>query len=200
MDKMIDKIVTDITELRKLSSPTDVQKCVELNIFNRLEAALKASPIHGLGLAAIQLGIPIQAAIIRIPPNKGPSKQWECQNGLSLNLINPRIEERNGLYLFENEGCLSFPGKYVKTRRHWEITASDDYNNRRYVLTGIEAAVFQHEIDHTNYGLTILDRMQKPIMRETEKIGRNERCEICDIKYKNHKPETFNNHATTDKQ
>ena len=54
------------------------------------------------GLAASQIGINKAIAIIRLP-------------GYSLDLINPIIVEQSDPFIFNGEGCMSYPG------RHWNV-------------------------------------------------------------------------------
>ncbi len=84
-------------------------------------------------------------------------------------LINPEVEDMDDEFVNPNEGCLSFPGKKVSTRRFREITIKN-FDGRK-MFTGLEAIITQHEIDHLN-GLTIFDRTTNPF----PKTGRNEPC------------------------
>lgn len=132
-------IVSDLKILRQKSqdvTPEEVPTIVQM-----LELALQTSKRKGLGLAAIQIGIAKRVAIVRM-------------SSLSLDLVNPIIEDKSEPFRFKQEGCLSVVCD-VDTRRYREIVLNN--NGRRAALTGLEACVVQHEIDHLN-GLTILDR------------------------------------------
>ena len=134
------KIITDIVYLKQKSIPIDSLHLIP-TIIKDLEDSLKE--VKGIGLTAIQIGIPLQVAIIRIP-NKEP-----------INLYNPKIIEKSDPIKF-NERCLSVPGLDIITRRY-ENVFWENGDGRKYASYGIEAIVVQHEIDHIN-GLTILDR------------------------------------------
>ena len=75
----MDKIITDVGILRQVSRETTVKECIDLDIFNRLDHALKNSSVPGIGLAAIQIGVPIRAGIIRI----------ESKPKFNVNILNP---------------------------------------------------------------------------------------------------------------
>ena len=124
-------------------------------LFSALESELKNSQIPGVGLAAVQIGQLKRAAIIRTETAK-------------LDMFNPVIESREGS-IVHPEGCLSFPGVTRSIRRSQEVTIRNG-DGRRFVFTGFEAIVAQHEIDHMD-GITIVDQP-----RAAEKIGRNKLC------------------------
>lgn len=133
------KIITDITYLKQKSKP--ILQSTLSGLVKDLENSLEKH--KGIGLTAIQIGIPLQVAIIRIP-NKEP-----------MNLYNPKIIKKQDPIKF-NERCLSLPGLDILTRRYNHIVF-DNGDGQRYSADGIEAIVVQHEIDHMN-GKTILDR------------------------------------------
>ena len=143
-NKMI--IVTDEKQLRTKSYQTTVEECLSHNVFGLLQETLREH--GGLGLAAIQIGIPLRACIIQAKLNT------------PIKMINPKIERQDDPIKVEGEGCLSFPGFYVDTWRynHSVISWTDENNKfQRAVFTGLEAVIAQHEIDHMN-GVLLTDR------------------------------------------
>lgn len=128
-------IITDITLLKQKSLPVGFWESKK--IIKDLEDTLKNTKI-GIGLTAIQIGIPKQVSIIRLPNFK-------------LNLINNKIIEQSDLIRFP-ESCLSLPGLKIDTRRYNYVKLD---NGKLY--KGLVAVCIAHEIDHQN-GLTILDR------------------------------------------
>lgn len=165
-------IITDTDKLRKPCREA-LPKEVE-DTLRQLEAELKLYST-GIGLAANQIGLDVKVAIIRIPDKE------------KIDLINPKIIEHSKEIVFYQESCLSLPDlkKPVTTQRYKEITIENGFDKGRYVLYGQEAIVFQHEYDHL-CGKLILDRKAQPYQRQSRKIGRNERCATCDVKYKRH--------------
>lgn len=92
---------------------------------------------NGVGLAAPQLGIGLQLAVIKVGET-------------SLVLINPRIVEREGTATL-TEGCLSLPGLRTGVKRAHKVTfTTEDHNHEPFVYTveGMLARAVQHETDH----------------------------------------------------
>jgi len=96
----------------------------------------------GVGLAAIQIGIPVRVGIIRTPK-------------LKLDLVNAEIISGSEMHPVQ-EGCLSFPGEFIIVNRMKNILVRNE-DGRIYELSEFEAQAIQHEIDHFN-GLTMFDR------------------------------------------
>lgn len=99
----------------------------------------------GVGLAACQVGIDKQLAVIDIG------------EGL-IKLINPIIVKKEGCESQE-EGCLSIPEAAIKVKRAKKVAI--EYLNEhgeavKIVAQGLLARVLQHEIDHL-YGKLIID-------------------------------------------
>lgn len=134
-----------------------------LIIWGELEKILDKTE-GSAGISAIQMGLPKKVALIKY-------------DGKTYKLLNTTILEKNGEFIFKNEGCLSFPGVFKNTVRCLSIKVQDENLGTFLVDINTDKAlpiVFQHEVDHMD-GLTIFDRMQKPIKREP-KIGRNKPC------------------------
>ncbi|MFK4466611.1 peptide deformylase [Bacillus sp. RC252] len=93
----------------------------------------------GVGLAAPQVGVSLQVAVVDIGDDTG-----------KIELINPVILEKRGEQVGP-EGCLSFPGLYGEVERADYIKVRAQ--NRRGKIFLLEADDFlaraiQHEIDH----------------------------------------------------
>lgn len=104
---------------------------------------------HALGLAMPQIGISKRAFVAFF---KGEVRI--C--------INPRIWDAKGT-IKGTEGCLSLPGESGIVARHKKITAlyTDENGNRKSMeLKDLDAAVFQHELDHLN-GILISSKFIK---------------------------------------
>lgn len=114
----------------------------------------------GIGLAAIQVGKPIQALVINLADEEGIQNKADL-----LEIINPKIIKANGEQTYQ-EGCLSVPGFYEDVKRAENIVLK--YQNRKgesceLKADGLLAVCIQHEIDHLNGHLFI------------ERIGYNKR-------------------------
>lgn len=122
---------------------------------------------NGVGLAAQQVGVPVQLCVVDITGVKDrPSKMWidgdpvEPEDHMPLVLINPKISlsgrERSG-----NEGCLSFPGMSGEVTRPEKVLveAMDAEGNQiKFEATGLLSRAVQHEFDHLQ-GVLYVDRM-----------------------------------------
>lgn len=124
----------------------------------------------GIGLAAPQIGIAKNIAIVRL----GTSKD------LQINLVNPIITAGFDPKIFRQEGCLSFPGKVEDTTRFSEIHLTNRYlNSENLIITGLLSVVCQHEVDHLNSKLFIDYAIPKiDIAPKKVKVGPNDPC-LC---------------------
>ncbi|EJF83492.1 peptide deformylase [Bartonella elizabethae Re6043vi] len=139
--------------LREISKPIEhfdaaLQKLAD----DMLETMYRAK---GIGLAAIQIGIPLRMLVMDISPNEEPKNP--------LVIINPEIlwlsEERN-IY---KEGCLSIPDYFAEVERPKRLRVR--YQNREGKQTEIEAddllaTCLQHEMDHLD-GRLFIDYISK---------------------------------------
>lgn len=161
-------VTNDKTYLSQVSEPVSSPE-EALSILEKLLAEIKLYP-DSAGLSAIQIGIPKRAFIAR------------RDSGLDFEYwVNPTIEEYEPETLEYVEGCLSFPGRSVLTRRSRQIHVTtqslENWETKKYVLFGVESIVFQHEFDHLN-GILMFERgieFNAPISAEP-KIGRNDKC------------------------
>ena len=107
---------------------------------------------NGIGLAAIQVGVPLRVLIINLSDEEGVQKKEDL-----IEVINPVILETKGSTTY-TEGCLSVPEYYDDVERaEWvKVEFYDRFGNKKIVETdGLLAIAFQHEIDHLNGHLFI---------------------------------------------
>jgi peptide deformylase len=160
---MASKIVTYPDDvLRKVSAEVNENTGEELiRAIEDLWTVVSKSST-GVGLAAIQIGIPIRLFVM-----------WPNRKGPPQFVANPRyLEPSNQATIEMMEGCLSFPGVFEKVRRFPEVKVAYDavgYDfGTRYVtidpvektLTGFEAHIFQHESDHLD-GVVFIDYLDE---------------------------------------
>jgi peptide deformylase len=126
----------------------------------------------GIGLAAPQIGIAKDIAIVRLPK-------------INLNLVNARLKKGFDPALFQEEGCLSFPGRVEDTTRFQEVYVTDNLvEPYQFVATGLLAVVCQHELDHLSSVLFMDRKVPKPVtIVKVNKVGPNEKCP-CGSGYK----------------
>ncbi len=105
----------------------------------------------GVGLAAPQVGIPLQVVVIELPEDEGNI----------IILINPEIVKTSGEHEV-SEGCLSLPGYRGELIRAETVTVKGRDRNGKQVRIkgeGLLAQALQHEIDHIN-GVVYVDRLE----------------------------------------
>lgn len=106
---------------------------------------------EGVGLAAIQIGIPLRIFVI------DPTFAGGTKSDPALVFINPVIESAEEP-VREEEGCLSLPGVFIPVERfnRTRIRAMS-LNGTMFEMegTGLLSRAFQHEIDHLNGKLII---------------------------------------------
>jgi peptide deformylase len=114
----------------------------------------------GIGLAAIQVGIPKRVLVIDLqePEEEGgePVKDPRV-------FINPEILEHSDQEVPYTEGCLSVPDQFADVDRPDRIRARWlDENGKQHeeVIEGLLATCLQHEMDHLE-GIVFLDRISR---------------------------------------
>ena len=100
--------------------------------------------VNGIGLAATQIGVAKQVAVIDISPEKNEP----------LVIVNPAIQILDPSKTEDyDEGCLSVPGFFEKISRPSEIKLTyQDLNGKKQEIKpeGLLTKVVQHELDHLN--------------------------------------------------
>ena len=130
-------------------------------IDNMIETLREA---NGVGLAAPQVGQPIQLAVIlTLPEEDDEGNEIEDTRELFV-IINPEIFWRSKEMTKGIEGCLSIPGYVGEVERHESIRVrGQDRHGRKLRLRLYDwtARIFQHEIDHLN-GELYIDKLTGP--------------------------------------
>lgn len=138
--------------LRLKGEPVDSFGKYLHELLDDLTDTMRAAP--GVGLAAPQLGVPLQACVIEV-------------SGQLHELVNPKIVRSEGEDR-DLEGCLSLPGyvAYV-TRKDQVWVVAQNRHGKRIKLNGraLMARAVQHELDHLAGKLYIdyLDSMDELI-------------------------------------
>ena len=123
---------------------------------------------RGIGLAAQQVGVPLQVTVIDVREALDrPStleldgKPADVNQIMPLVLINPKVTPV-GKPAEGPEGCLSFPEMYADITRPEtvDVEALDENGERiKFRAGGLLARAVQHEVDHLN-GILFIDRMK----------------------------------------
>ena len=150
-------IRTIITEpnklLRQVSKPVNqVGKEEQKLMKDMLETMYAAS---GIGLAAIQVGIPKRIIVMDIckEENKKEPRYF----------VNPIIKNKDPLKATYEEGCLSVPNQFADIDRPSKCEVEYlDYNGQKQLLKaeGLLATCIQHEMDHLE-GILFIDYLSK---------------------------------------
>ncbi|KKP68777.1 MAG: Peptide deformylase [Candidatus Moranbacteria bacterium GW2011_GWE1_35_17] len=102
---------------------------------------------NGMGLAAPQIGKSIRLCVIE-------------HQGETYVLINPKITSHSNIKLKNEEGCLSFPGKFIPVERFETVQVRylDEKGKKcKIKAQNLLARAFQHEIDHLD-GIVFINR------------------------------------------
>jgi peptide deformylase len=122
---------------------------------------------NGVGLAAQQVGVPVQLAIVDVAGiDDRPSAMWingqevKLEEHMPMTLLNPELalskEKESG-----TEGCLSFPEMSAEIVRASGVRCKAkllDGRDVEFEASGLLARALQHEVDHL-HGVLFIDRM-----------------------------------------
>jgi peptide deformylase len=122
----------------------------------------------GVGLAAPQIGLGVQLAIIE--DREQYQSSWSAEQLRARRrvpipfrvLINPELETDDGAQVEFFEGCLSVAGYIAQVPRHTRVRVRylDEHGEIQIIQAeGWFARILQHEIDHLN-GALYIDRMK----------------------------------------
>ena len=150
--------------LRQLAAPFDGQLSdAELGqLIDLMRSVMHKAP--GVGLAAPQLGIPLQLAVLEdqfdVDPEVAAVRGREPLPFFAM--LNPPYQPSGGSTVAFYEGCLSLNGLQAAVIRpeavRLDFTAPDGTRQQRE-FTGWQARIVQHETDHL-HGILYLDRAE----------------------------------------
>ena len=139
--------------LREVSRPVGTVDSHVKKLWDDMLETMYRAP--GIGLAAIQVGVPQRLLVIDLAKDGEPKTP--------LFVANPEITWASEAQSDYEEGCLSIPEYYEMVTRPAEIKVR--YLNRsgepsEIHATGLMATCLQHEIDHLN-GVLFIDHISK---------------------------------------
>jgi peptide deformylase len=140
-------VTTDRKILSVVSSETTMEEIIQLDLVAKLKEACESAWTGGVGLSAIQIGIPIRAA-------------WYKWQGKDEILINPKVVRVVMRPKMVAESCLSIPNRKFAVKRAIKIKYMNDGKMR--TARGLRAQIIQHEIDHMN-GILVSDRAESEV-------------------------------------
>tara|TARA_B100000676_G_scaffold270821_1_gene287778 strand:+ start:47 stop:571 length:525 start_codon:yes stop_codon:yes gene_type:complete len=139
--------------LRQVSLPVEkVGKEEQILMDDMLETMYEAK---GIGLAAIQVGVPKRIIVMDIGKDNKEKKP--------MYFVNPIIKNKNSEHSTYEEGCLSVPNQFAEIDRPSTCEIDYlDYNGNKKTLkaSGLLATCIQHEMDHLE-GILFIDYLSK---------------------------------------
>ena len=148
------KILTEPNKiLRQKSLPVEKVDKELQQLMNDMLETMYAAP--GIGLAAIQVGVPKRIIVLDIASKDEPKNP--------MYFINPEIVEKSDANSTYEEGCLSVPGQFAEIDRPSTCVVEYlDYDGKKQILNaeGLLATCIQHEMDHLE-GILFIDYLSK---------------------------------------
>ncbi|SMC83331.1 peptide deformylase [Novosphingobium sp. B1] len=128
----------------------------------------------GIGLAAIQVGVPLRVLVIDLQPDDEDAEPVACDHDGHHHhhqptkkeprvFINPEILDPSEEHTLYQEGCLSVPEIYAEVERpsriraRWQDLAG---NTHEEDMDGLMATCLQHEMDHLE-GVLFIDHLSR---------------------------------------
>lgn len=173
--------------LKQISAPVTVfdeeLKTLVADMFETMYAA------PGIGLAAVQVGVPLRVLVIDLQPDDPDAEPVPCAHDGHHHhhqptkreprvFINPEILEPSAERRAYHEGCLSVPEMYAEVERPARIRARwQDLDGQAHEeeMDDLLATCLQHEMDHLE-GILFIDHLSRlkrqMVLRKLEKLRR----------------------------
>ena len=139
--------------LRQISQPVERVGKEEQQLMDDMLETMYAA--NGIGLAAIQIGIPKRIIVMDISKDENEKRP--------MYFVNPIIKNKDTLNSTYEEGCLSVPNQFAEIDRPKRCDVEFlDYNGEKKILNaeGLLATCIQHEMDHLE-GILFIDYLSK---------------------------------------
>ena len=149
--------------LKKISKPVEKFDTELHKLLDDMYETMIAK--NGVGLAAIQVGIPIRALIIDLGDEEGKQSKDTL-----IEVINPEFLEWSGTQK-DKEGCLSVPEYYDEVERYEKVKVKffDRFGKEHIIdAKGLLSVAFQHETDHLD-GHLFIERLDYIRRKKFEK-------------------------------
>jgi len=137
--------------LKVKSAPVERVDAAVRDLIDDMLETMYAAP--GIGLAAIQVGVPKRIVVVDVTPEGQPQRP--------LCMINPEILWRSDDLARYEEGCLSLPEHYAEVERPARIRfryLDENGETQEREADGLLATCIQHELDHLE-GVLFVDRI-----------------------------------------
>ena len=139
--------------LRQISKPVETVGKAEKNLMDDMLETMYAA--NGIGLAAIQIGVPKRIIVMDISKDENNKKPRY--------FVNPVIKNKDIFKSTYEEGCLSVPNQFAEIERPKKCEVEYlDYDGEKKLLKaeGLLATCIQHEMDHLD-GILFIDYLSK---------------------------------------
>ena len=139
--------------LRQVSKKVDKVSDEERTLMDDMLDTMYEAP--GIGLAAIQIGVPKRIIVMDISRDQDNKEPWY--------FVNPVIKNKNEEKVRYEEGCLSVPDQFAEIERPKACEVEYlDYDGKKQLLKadGLLATCIQHEMDHLE-GILFIDYLSK---------------------------------------
>ena len=151
---VVKSILTEPNKLlRQISKPVDRVGIEEQRLMDDMLETMYAA--NGIGLAAIQIGIPKRIIVMDISKDENKKEPRY--------FVNPVIQNKDKIKSIYEEGCLSVPNQFAEIERPKNCDIEYlDYNGNKQLLKaeGLLATCIQHEMDHLE-GILFIDYLSK---------------------------------------
>ena len=147
--------------LRQISKPVDRFDDELRTLVADMFETMYAAP--GIGLAAVQVGVPIRLLVIDLQEPEDPDDPESKPARDPRVFINPEILWHSDTEVPYTEGCLSVPEQYAEVMRpdriraRWRDEHGETYEQE---IGGLLAICLQHEMDHLN-GVLFIDHLSR---------------------------------------
>ena len=128
----------------------------------------------GIGLAAIQVGVPLRVLVIDLQPEDPDAEPEACNHDGHHHhhqptkkeprvFINPELVEESEEHTVYQEGCLSVPDIFAEVERpsavrvRWQDLDGQPHEE---AMEGLMAICIQHEMDHLE-GVVFIDHLSR---------------------------------------
>lgn len=174
--------------LKQISAPvTAFDADLKMLVADMFETMYEAP---GIGLAAIQVGVPLRVLVIDLQPDDPDAEPEVCTAHEGHHhthqpvkrepqvFINPEILDPSEEHSVYSEGCLSVPEIYAEVERPARIRARwQDIEGKHHEenIEGLLATCLQHEMDHLE-GILFIDHLSRlkrsMALKKLEKLRR----------------------------
>jgi peptide deformylase len=147
--------------LRQISKPVETFDAELKTLVADMFETMYAAP--GIGLAAVQVGVPIRLLVIDLQEPEDPEDPESPVVRQPRVFINPEILWHSDNEVPYSEGCLSIPEQYAEVMRPDRIRASwrdEKGGTHEREIDGLLAVCLQHEMDHLN-GVLFIDHLSR---------------------------------------